>query len=145
MYLVSACLAGLCTRYDGASRPEPRIIKMVKEGRAIPVCPEQLGGLPTPRPPVEFSTGAGAEALNGTARLLTPEGEDRTAAIIKCAHAVLALAKKFNIKQAILKDGSPSCGVTYVHRAGVGKVPGRGVTAEFLSSHGIEVLGVNSI
>lgn len=145
MYIVSACLAGFSTRYDGKDRLDPRIKSLVLEGRAIPLCPEQLGGLPTPRPPLEFESGGGGGAvIEGGSRVLTPGGEDRTGYLMKGAEAVLALARLYEIEAAVLKDGSPSCGVAYVYCGGW-KTPGRGVAAEVLARNGIKVLSVDSI
>lgn len=149
MYLISACLAGLRTRYDGTSAvitPETgeKIRSLLMAGLAIPVCPEQLGGLPTPRPQVDFRGGDGGQLLEGKAKAVTSDGVDFSDALIKGAGEVLRLAETSGIKSAILKDGSPSCGVNYVYINGV-KTPGKGVTAKLLTGNGIEVITVDSL
>lgn len=141
MYIVSACLAGFNTRHDGTNCLEEGVRKLVLEGKAIPVCPEQLGGLPTPREPVEFRGGAGRDALEGKTKITSLSGEaDFTQALIKGAEETLRIARLYGAKEAILKDGSPSCGTGYVHSEGK-RLPGRGVTAELLHKEGIPVRG----
>jgi len=139
MVLVSACLAGFATRYDGTDSLNGEIKKLVLAGRAIPICPEQLAGLTTPRPPVEFERGDGNGALRGATRAIAVDtGEDFTENLIKGARETLRIARLYKIGHAILKDGSPSCGSTYVHSAGK-KIPGMGITAALLTQNGIKV------
>lgn len=142
MYLVSACLAGFNTRYDGSSCLDERVKRLVVEGRALPVCPEQRLG--TPRTPVEFAGGDGRALLEGKATVLGRDGKDYTRSFIKGAEEVLRVAALYGIKEAILKDGSPSCGVTYVHSKS-GKIKGRGVAARMLEMKGIKVMAVDSL
>ena len=79
MFLASACLVGLCTRYDGNTNTDPEVLRLFKEGKVIPVCPEQLGGLSTPREPVEFDGGDARKVYKGEAKLVGVEsGVDRT-------------------------------------------------------------------
>ena len=144
MYLVSACLAGFNTRYDGKNNTDERVRKLVAKGLALPVCPEQLAGLPTPRVPVEFKGGDGADLLDGKRKATGEDGADYSGALKKGASEVFAIAALYGVKEAILKDGSPSCGVTYVYSNGV-RVPGRGVTAEALNRNGIKVKNVDSL
>ncbi len=153
MYLVSACLAGFNTRYDGTNCLDERVRKLVSDGMALPVCPEQLGGLQTPRPPMEFSQpGGGASVLDGAGGVCLPVergggpdcAEAFKTALLKGARETLAIAKAYGIEKAILEDGSPSCGTGHVHCRGR-KEPGRGVTAELLWREGIEVAGVDSL
>jgi uncharacterized protein YbbK (DUF523 family) len=117
MIIVSACLAGTPCRWDGTAKPDSRIIEMVKAGLAIPVCPEQLGGLSTPRDP--------SEIVNG--RVISIKGVDVTSEFNKGAQIVLRLAKLFECREAILKSRSPSCGKT------------NGITAELLKGNGIAI------
>ncbi|WP_319780896.1 DUF523 domain-containing protein [Maridesulfovibrio sp.] len=105
MYIVSGCLAGLCCRYDGGNNADERVMKLVAEGRAIPVCPEQLGGLATPRPPCEI--------VNG--KILSNEGNDVTEKFTRGAEEALKLAKLVGSKKAILKARSPSCGIGRIY------------------------------
>lgn len=127
--IVSACLTGLCTRYDGRSKPDACCLELLKQFCWLPVCPEQLGGLPTPRPPADL-TGSGAEVLAGRAAVVTKEGADLTRQFIAGAEAVLQIAQAQNIRLALLKARSPSCGLS----------PQLGVTAALLLAHGIEIM-----
>jgi len=142
MVLVSACLAGFRTRYDGTDALNEEIKDLVLAGGAIPVCPEQEGGLATPRPPVEFERGDGKDALRGLTRAIAVgTGEDFSKALIKGAAEALRIARLYGITEAILKDGSPSCGTTYVH-SGEKKIPGMGITAALLSENGIKAVSI---
>jgi uncharacterized protein YbbK (DUF523 family) len=126
IYLVSACLMGLCTRYDGATKPDAECRKFLQKSICIPVCPEQLSGLPTPRLPAEIIGGDGRDVLQGKARIITKNGEDVTASFIKGARQVLQLAEIQDINGVCLKARSPSCGVSGT----------MGVTAALLAEHG---------
>ena len=132
MILVSACLAGLNCRYDGKANTEEKILSLVKQGLAIPVCPEQLGGLPTPRPTAEIVK----------SKILTSDGKDVTANFIKGAEETLRLANLFNCKEAILKQRSPSCGFGKIYDGTHSNkvVSGNGITAELLFKNGIKIL-----
>lgn len=139
LVLVSGCLAGLRCMWSGKADPNAWVIKMVRKGKAIPVCPEQLGGRPTPRPPCGIFSREPLKVLTSRGR-----GEDRTTQFIKGARETLRIAKMFGIKKAILKNKSPSCGVTKTwqldknFRNHIAK--GEGVTAELLRRNSIEVL-----
>ncbi len=109
--LVSACLTGLCTRYDGRSKPSPECRRLLAQYHWIPVCPEQLGGLPTPRTPADLAGGDGFAVLAGTARVIDREGQDCTGRFLLGARQTLAIARAQDIRLALLKAGSPSCGV----------------------------------
>jgi len=136
--IVSACLAGEKCRYDGKSKPHPDIVKLVNEGLAIPLCPEVLGGLPVPRDRSEIETGDGDTVLEGKARITTDSGKDVTEAFIKGAQEVLNIAQQENIRRAILKAKSPSCGVTVIVKQGQ-HADGMGVTAALLKKHRISL------
>jgi len=130
LILVSGCLLGICCRYDGLSRPDDKIIEMASFRRLLPVCPEQLGGLPTPRSAAYLCGGDGFKVLEGSARVLTvDEGRDVTEQFLKGARECQRLATIFGAREAILKDKSPSCGLT-------DKV---GVTAAALILSGVKV------
>jgi uncharacterized protein YbbK (DUF523 family) len=105
--LVSACLLGVSCRYDGSHAWCPEVFDELWRSHFIPVCPEQLGGLGTPRPPAVLDGGGGADVLEGKARVLTGEGEDVTPAFLKGAEEVLRLARLAKAKKAILKDRRP--------------------------------------
>jgi uncharacterized protein YbbK (DUF523 family) len=140
MIIVSACLAGINTRYDGTNCRDTEIMDMVASGKAIPLCPEQLGGLPTPRPAISFINGDGNELISGTTgvRAIGTDGIDYSKNLINGAMETLRIAKMFNIKKAILKEGSPSCGVFKVW-VNSQKVEGCGVTTAILKKNGIIV------
>lgn len=140
LYIVSACLVGLKTRYDGKSNIEQDVVKLLKEGKAIPLCPEQLGGLPTPREPIGFINGDGEDFLKGKAKLIGKEsGEDKGKNFLRGAEEILKIVKKLGIKKAYLKEGSPSCGVNWVYING--KLSrGMGVTAALLKKAGVELI-----
>ena len=137
MYLISACLAGVNCRYDSKNSKNELIMKLVKEGKAILVCPEELGGLPTPRPSCEIVLDE-----TGIKMVKTKSNEDKTKDFLKGAEEALKLAKKHNIKTAILKAKSPSCGVSKIYDGTFsGKlIEGNGLTADLLIKNGIEVI-----
>jgi uncharacterized protein YbbK (DUF523 family) len=135
--IVSACLAGERCRYDGKSKARTDIIKLVKAGKAIPLCPEVLGGLPVPREKAQIDTGDGNSVLDGRSRVVTISGADVTEKFVNGAFEVLKIAKQEHIKKAILKSKSPSCGVTIIVINGQ-PADGIGVTAALLKKHGIE-------
>lgn len=132
MILVSACLVGLNCKYDGGNNFNENVLKLVKDGKAILICPEQLGGLKTPRNPAEIVKD----------KVITNNGEDVTYQYNKGAEETLKLAKELNVKKAILKSRSPSCGCgmiydgTFTHT----KILGNGITADLLLRNGIEVI-----
>ncbi len=130
-YVVSACLAGIPCRYDGGSSPFAPVLQLVKDGRALPVCPEQLGGLPTPRVPAEIRD----------ARVITREGTDVTEAFLRGAQEALQLAKQRGCTAAILKARSPSCGCGPIYDGSFGKklVEGKGIFAHMLLEAGFQV------
>jgi uncharacterized protein YbbK (DUF523 family) len=130
--IVSACLAGMETNYLGEATPHPKVINLVRQGKAIPVCPEQLGGLTTPRTPAE-RTGES---------VVTVDGRDVTAQFKKGAEEVARLVELTGAELAILKAKSPSCGVgcTYDGSFSDTLVDKDGVTAEILIKMGIELL-----
>lgn len=139
MIIVSACLAGFNCRYDGADSCDKLIADLVINKKAFPICPEQMGGLSTPRPSAEIKNGDGNDVLDEKARIITIYGDDITAKIIKGSEDVLKLAKMLGAKEAVLKEKSPSCGVTMIYRNGE-IVKGMGVCAAILKREGIEIL-----
>lgn len=135
--LVSACLLGAPCRYDGASKPHPRIRALAEVHELVPVCPEQLGGLPTPRPPAERQGD----------RVVSREGRDVTGAYSKGAETALMLCRLLHCQGAVLKERSPSCGSGEIYDGTFSKtlVPGDGVTAELLKAQGIPVWGESDL
>jgi uncharacterized protein YbbK (DUF523 family) len=141
-YLVSACLLGICTRYDGGCFPIPCLIELAARGLAVPVCPEVAGGLPVPRPPAEIVGGDGQAVLDGQARVLTIDGQDVTRAFLSGARQALETAQRLGIRQAVLKENSPSCGRRRIYDGTFSDrlVSGQGVAAVLLQRNGITVL-----
>ena len=114
--LVSACLMGLKTRYDGRSREIKAVLDLSERYDLIPVCPEQLGGLSTPRPSCSIASGTGEDVLNGVSRVETIEGVDVSAQFISGAETILDIARKTKTNTAILTEYSPSCGIRFLKR-----------------------------
>lgn len=114
---------------------------MEKEG-LIPVCPEVFGGLTTPRTPNEIVGGDGDDVIDGEAKVITKDGEDVTEEFIKGARRALEIARIFNIKKAILKQRSPSCGNGKIYDGTFSGnlIEGDGVTAALFKRNGIEVI-----
>jgi uncharacterized protein YbbK (DUF523 family) len=125
--LVSACLAGLCTRYDGGCRASNACFDALRGLAWIPCCPEQLGGLPTPRIPADIHGGNGDDVLTGKARIIAKNGADVTSSFLRGAEECGKIAAIFGSRQAFLKARSPSCAVTGVI----------GVTAALLRRRGL--------
>ncbi|WJQ82922.1 DUF523 domain-containing protein [Brevibacillus brevis] len=141
MKVISACLIGCECRYDQKSCLDQELEQLLREGMAIPVCPEQLGGLPTPRPPAEIIGGTGEDVLDGKARIIDDTGRDVTEEFLMGANQALKLAKTVGATSAILKENSPSCGSSFVYDGSFSgkKVPGVGLTAALFRRNGIEV------
>ena len=131
MLIVSACLAGFPCRYDGKNAINPDVQQLVREGKAIPVCPEQLGGLPTPRLPAEMKAG----------KVISSDGNDVTEAFEKGAAVVLEIAKQYGCTGALLKARSPSCGKGRIYDGSFSGIliEGNGKTADLLMRNGITV------
>ena len=135
--LVSACLLGIACRYDGRSKPHPDMAELMKHHQLVPVCPEQLGGLPTPRTPSERQG----------ERVVTADGADVTEQYRRGAEEALSLCRLLGCEAAVLKERSPSCGKERVYD---GTFSGTltdswGVTAELLRQNGIPVYGESEI
>ena len=133
---MSACLLGLCCRYDGKSKCNERVLLLSQKHQLIPVCPEQLGGLPTPRPPAELRDG----------RVVNRLGEDVTAQYEKGAAETLRLYELLHCDCVLLKARSPSCGPDAVYDGSFSGtlVPGKGIAAKLLSQRQIPVLSEES-
>lgn len=144
MLLVSACLAGIDCTWDGKNRLDLKIKEMVDKNLAIAVCPELLGGRGTPRTKTEIKGGSGEDVLDGRVKVFDENGKDVTDEFLKGAYTVLDIAKKHNIKKAILKSKSPSCGVGHIYDGSFkgNLVKGDGVTAALLKREGILCQGI---
>ena len=135
--LVSACLLGVNCRYDGGGKAISALPELMEAAELIPVCPEILGGLPTPRTPSERRDN----------RVIAGDGTDVSAAFRRGAEETLKLAKLFGARQALLKERSPSCGSGQIYDGSFsgGLTSGDGVTAELLKENGIAVYGESRI
>lgn len=141
--LVSACLVGAPCRHDGRTCTDgPLERELAARGLVtVPFCPEEHGGLGTPRPPAWIERASASEVLDGRDRVVTETGRYVTAAFVAGARGALETCRAHGIVRAFLKERSPSCGTCRTHVAGV-PVDGPGVTTELLRRHGIEVTGV---
>ncbi|MCR4432062.1 MAG: DUF523 domain-containing protein [Tepidanaerobacteraceae bacterium] len=142
MILISACLAGFNCKYNAKNNFNASIEELVKNKIAVPICPEQAGGMPTPRVPAEILGGDGLDVIEGRARVITSEGEDVTLKFFEGAKEALKLAKLVGANKAILKSRSPSCGCCKIYDGTFKGVlrAGMGVSAAYLLKHGIEVI-----
>jgi len=133
---VSACLLGFNCKYDGGNNLDPKVVDYVRNKTVIPICPESFGGMPTPRIPSEIIT-PGVLVMN-------QKGEDVTAFFERGKKVTLELLKKHRCTQVILKDGSPSCGHSFVYDGTFSqtKIAGRGETANHLLAGGIRIVEV---
>lgn len=134
--LVSACLLGLPCRYDGKETKSEAVLALASRHTLIPVCPEQLGGLPTPRPPAERRGDS----------VQTRDGQDVTGPFQRGAQMACHIAQLCGCTHAILKQRSPSCGSSHVYDGSFSGTlcSGEGVTAAALRSHGICVVDEHS-
>ena len=138
---VSGCLLGIRCRYDGRSKRAEGLLERLAGVTIIPVCPEELGGLPTPRPLAQFDVGDGRAVLAGSARLINAEGLDVTSSYVEGASEVLRICKLLKIRTAYLKEKSPACGVHHVTIDGE-LTAGMGVTSAMLEREGVELESV---
>lgn len=131
--LVSACLLGENCKYNGGNNYDPAVEMLRERFELVPVCPERLGGLPTPRVPSE----------RAGAKVLSREGADVTDAFHLGAERTLEIAAARGVRRAVLKERSPSCGCGRIYDGSFsGKlVPGMGVAAQLLAENGVQVLG----
>ena len=141
MIVISKCFTGECCRYDGGTNLIPELAALMESGEAVAVCPEQLGGLPTPRVPSEL-TASGERVLEGLARAVTKDGRDVTEEFVRGAEEALRIAKENRCMLAILKARSPSCGCGQIYDGSFtgALAPGDGVTAALFKREGIEVI-----
>ena len=141
MKIVSACLLGIKCRWDGKVKPCPKILELAKKEKLIPVCPEQLGGLSTPRIAQEVQSCSGEDVLDGKGKVLNRKGEDVTLNFITGAEEVLKIARLFNIKEFIGKSKSPSCGCGIIYDGSFSGnlTKGNGVTTALLKRNGIKI------
>ena len=139
--VISACLLGVRCRYDGGHSRNETAMNQKKTYQLIPVCPEESGGLPTPRPPAEIVGGDGHAVLDGKAKVITADGADVTEAYLQGAHHALETAQFHEATHVILKARSPSCGCGDIYDGTFSGTltSGDGVTTALLKRHGITV------
>ena len=136
---VSACLLGEPCRYDAQDRRSERVLAAVAGKQVVPICPEELGGLGTPRQPAELRGGDGEAVHRGLARVIARGGQDVTPAFLEGARQAVGRARAAGAEAAILKERSPSCGCRQVTCDGR-LVPGRGISTFVLAAAGIPAL-----
>lgn len=138
--LVSACLLGCPVRYDGQSKPvqNEHLQRLQARGWLVPFCPEQAGGLPTPRPAAE---------IQEDGRVMTQCGHDVTTAFLHGAELALETCRKERIQHAILKQSSPSCGSKNIYDGQFRqhKIAGEGMTCKILRQHGVTVYSEDNL
>ena len=143
--IISGCLLGENCRYDGKSQINKMVLNLSYKYLVKSICPEILGGLPKPRPACEISYGDGADVLDGLSRVIQETGyKDVTESFISGAGRVLKAIEGSEIKFAIMKERSPSCGVKWIYRQGQ-LVKGAGVTTAALLKSGIRVFSEENI
>lgn len=142
MYMVSACLAGINCKYNGKNNFNPKIKELVISGKAIPLCPEVLGGMPTPRTPCEI-----IKDSQGLLKIISKEGRDFTTEFELGARKTLNVIKTLGIKKAILQPRSPSCGFGKIYDGSFSGqlIPGNGITAQLLLENNIKLLTLEDL
>ena len=144
--LVSCCLLGLKTRYDGTDNFCQAVVNYIETNQLtpIPVCPEQLAGLSTPRPKCWFSHGDGAAALAGNGEVVDENGRNLTEVFLHGAEECLKIAKLTHCKMAILQQRSPSCGSHKIY-LNEELVEGVGITTAILKKNGLNVFSDDNL
>ena len=139
MIIISACLLGRNVKYSGGNNLTPWLAAYYDPALFLPLCPECIARLPIPRPPVEIRNGTGTNVLAGSARVYNKDQEDVTRHFLYGAATTLHLARNHQVSAAILKEGSPSCGVTRIYDGTFSgrRIPGQGVTAALFQQYGI--------
>lgn len=146
--MVSACLLGTKCAWDGKARyKNKKVIELLRKETLIPICPEQLGGLATPRVIQEIEKGNGEDVLDGRSRVKNRIGQDVTRQFIRGAKEALKIAGQYSIKEFIAKSNSPSCGCGFIYDGSFsGKlIQGDGVTVALFKRNGIKVISENDI
>ena len=148
--LVSACLLGSHVRYNGSYRLDnhPVLTRWQAEGRIVQICPEVAAGFATPRPPAEIrGSGDGRAVLHGQGQVVEQTGNDVTGLYLEAGQLALDLARETGCRYAVLTDGSPSCGSSFVYDGSFSgkRVAGRGTTTALLEANGIRVFSEDNI
>lgn len=142
MKLISACLLGIKCQWDSEDSTNDKAIELLKSEVLIPVCPEQLGGLKTPRACYEIRGGTAEDVLGKKAKVINENGEDATDQFLKGAEETLKMARLFQVKEFIGKSNSPSCGCGKIHDGQfTGRlIDGDGITTALLKKNGIKII-----
>lgn len=147
--MISACLAGELTRYDGQYKPltEAWLDRLLIKGCLIKCCPEMEGGMPVPRPPAQLVGGDGEAVLTGRAKVMDIKGEDVTGPFVRGAERSLSIVQQNSIRLALLKEKSPSCGVRQIYDGTFENrlVHGSGVASALLRKNGVYIFSENEI
>ena len=143
--LCSACLLGFECRYNGKSydsKANPELLKDYDDGKVIAVCPEQLGGLHTPRDPCEIVSGCGEKVLDGLSKVVSSEGTDVTDNFLDGARNALHLARFLGADTYVAIEKSPSCGLGRIYDGTFSNTlkEGDGVTVALLKRNGVDVI-----
>ena len=143
MKLISACLLGIRCAWSGDDKyKNQRAVELSEVEALLPVCPEQLGGMPTPRVPQEIQGGVGEDVLNGKCKVMNKDGEDVTRQFVTGAEETLKIARQFKVTGFIAKSGSPSCGCGQIYDGSFSGrlIDGDGVTAALLRRSGVKII-----
>ena len=147
--LVSGCLLGINCTFSGKNRKNEKVVNLLKNHSLVPVCPEQLGGLSTPRAPQIIEKGSGEDVLDGKSHVINRNGKADTESFIRGAQEALKIAKLIGVKLAILKEKSPSCGVhkiyNHLNKTEDDLVDGQGVTTALLKRNGFLIFSEDEI
>ena len=144
MILVSACLLGINCKYSGDNNESEKVKEYLKDKHFVLVCPEQLGGLTTPREPAEIIL---KDKTGDQDKVINNKNIDVTDNFKKGAEETLKIAQIYECKEAILKEGSPSCGSSLIYDGTFSgkKIPGQGVTTALLKQNNIKVTSEKEI
>ncbi|GGE55981.1 DUF523 domain-containing protein [Priestia taiwanensis] len=145
---ISACLLGENCRYDGGHNSvRAALDQLMEEGEIVSICPEVLGGLPTPRPPAEIVGGNGDDVLDGVAKVMDVQGNGVTEPFVQGAYMALERVQQAGITTVVLKENSPSCGSSAIYDGTFsrGKIVGFGVTTALLRRHGVRVISEHQL
>ncbi|NME35084.1 MULTISPECIES: DUF523 domain-containing protein [Fusobacterium] len=134
---ISSCLCGINCKYSGKNNLNPIFLEILNKGEAIPICPEQLGGLPTPRIPAEIQ-----KDKKGKIKVITKNNTDVTKEYFLGAERALKILKALEIDTVILKSKSPSCGYGKIYDGTFSKnlIEGNGITVDLLLKNNIKVI-----
>ena len=147
IFLVSACLVGFNCKYNGNNNYCEPLVELFKSGMVVPICPEQLGGLPTPREPSKIKGGTGFDVLDGRAQVVTVNtGSNVTENFLRGAREALMAAELLNPRACIMKEKSPSCGVERIYRfESDDLISGMGVTSALLFQKGYKIVSSENL